>query len=213
MNDEKKLILVGSGAVGRFTLDICRALLRPVSGFLDDVNDAGVRINGVPVVGKTTLLADPAFLEAHAVVLSIGDQATRYQWYEGLKSRNVEMPSIIHPSTEISSFAKLGEGCIVNAYSQVHANTAIGPLCIIEDHSSVGIDNEIDSNVVLATSVTTNRNVSIGAHSFLGSGCTVIPDRTIGRHAFVGAAACVTQDVAATTVVAGVPAKPLKKRI
>lgn len=53
--------------------------------------------------------------------------------------------------------------------------------------------------------------VVIGADAWLGVGAIVLPDTTIGEGAVVGAGSVVTRDVPAWTVVAGVPAKPLRR--
>ncbi len=54
--------------------------------------------------------------------------------------------------------------------------------------------------------------VSIGHDVWIGHGATVTPGVSIGNGAVVGAGAVVTRDVAPYTIVAGVPARPLKSR-
>ncbi|MBT1156684.1 acetyltransferase [Aminobacter anthyllidis] len=54
--------------------------------------------------------------------------------------------------------------------------------------------------------------VTIGHDTWLGHGSTVLPGVTIGDGAAVGSGAVVTKDVAPYTIVAGVPAKPLRER-
>lgn len=53
--------------------------------------------------------------------------------------------------------------------------------------------------------------VHIGERAWLGANVTVLPGVTIGDGAVVAAGAVVTKDVPADTVVAGVPAKIIKK--
>lgn len=53
--------------------------------------------------------------------------------------------------------------------------------------------------------------VKIGNRVWIGAHATILPGVTIGEGAIVGAGAVVTKDVPAFTVVAGVPAKVIKK--
>jgi maltose O-acetyltransferase len=52
--------------------------------------------------------------------------------------------------------------------------------------------------------------IDIGDDAWLGGGAIVLPGVTIGEGAVVGAGSVVTRDVAAETVVAGNPARPLR---
>ena len=52
--------------------------------------------------------------------------------------------------------------------------------------------------------------VRIGARVWVGAGARILPGVTIGEGAIVAAGAVVTRDVAPRTIVAGVPARPLK---
>lgn len=54
--------------------------------------------------------------------------------------------------------------------------------------------------------------VTIGHDTWLGHGSTLLPGVTVGDGAAVGSGAVVTRDVAPYTIVAGVPAKPLRQR-
>jgi galactoside O-acetyltransferase len=54
--------------------------------------------------------------------------------------------------------------------------------------------------------------VTIGAEADIGVNAVILPGVTIGKGAIVGAGAVVTQDVAPFTIVAGVPAKFLRRR-
>ncbi|MBV8663009.1 MAG: acetyltransferase, partial [Hyphomicrobiales bacterium] len=54
--------------------------------------------------------------------------------------------------------------------------------------------------------------ITIGHDVWIGHGATVTPGVSIGNGAVIGAGAVVTRDVAPYTIVAGVPARPIKER-
>jgi acetyltransferase-like isoleucine patch superfamily enzyme len=54
--------------------------------------------------------------------------------------------------------------------------------------------------------------ITVGDHAWLATRCLVIGGVTIGRGAVVAAGAVVTRDVEELTVVAGIPARPIRKR-
>lgn len=53
--------------------------------------------------------------------------------------------------------------------------------------------------------------IEIGDDAWLGTGCIIFPDIRIGQGAVIGAGSVVTKNVPDFTIVAGVPAKPIKK--
>lgn len=55
------------------------------------------------------------------------------------------------------------------------------------------------------------RKVKIGSYSLIGSGARIMPGVTLGKNVIVGANAVVTKSVPDYSIVAGVPAKIIKK--
>lgn len=101
-------------------------------------------------------------------------------------------------------------------------NVFINSSCHFQDQGriSIGDDTLIGHQVVLATLNhdlhPTNRKsmipapITIGKNVWIGSNSTILPGVTIGDHAVIAAGSVVTKDVLPNTVVAGVPAKPIK---
>lgn len=57
-----------------------------------------------------------------------------------------------------------------------------------------------------------SRRATIGHDTWLGHNCIIKPEVTVGDGAVVASGAVVTRDVAPYTIVAGLPAKPIRRR-
>lgn len=104
----------------------------------------------------------------------------------------------------------VGDGVFINA------------CCHFQDHGGVTLGDgcQIGHNVVFATlnhgltpedrKTTYPAPIVLGKNVWVGSNATILPGVTIGDNAVVGAGAVVTKDVAANTVVGGIPARCIK---
>lgn len=102
-------------------------------------------------------------------------------------------------------------------------NVFINMGCKFQDQGGICIGDEvlIGHNVVLATlnhvKSPTDRSsmipapIHIGNRVWIGSNATILPGVTIGDGAIVAAGAVVSRDVPENTIVAGVPAKVVRK--
>ncbi len=84
-------------------------------------------------------------------------------------------------------------------------NVSIGPRCILLTSANPNY------SALKAYLTPKPAKIVIGDNAWLGAGCIIMPGVTIGKCAVVGAGAVVTHDVPDFCVVAGVPAKVIKK--
>ena len=109
---------------------------------------------------------------------------------------------------------KLGFG-YMNAGSQIRCmeKIEIGNQCAIGRNVMI---MDFDAHDITYEDGTHNRitaPVRIGEHVWIGAGATILKGVTIGDGAIVGAGAVVTRDVEAHSIVAGNPARAIKRNI
>ncbi len=106
---------------------------------------------------------------------------------------------------------------------KVGKNVFINACCKFQDQGGIKIGNGvlIGHNVTLATLNHDERPdfrqniypkpIKIGDNVWIGSNATILQGVTIGNGAIIGANAVVTKDVPENTIVAGIPAKIIRK--
>lgn len=126
-------------------------------------------------------------------------------------------------------FPSMGEGSRVETpltavrphKVNIGKNVVVMPGCLMMSAGGITIDDGamIAANVQLISNnhdlyerqVITCKPVHIGKNAWIGAGATILPGVTIGDNAVVGAASVVTKDVAPDTIVAGNPARLIKR--
>ncbi|MCM1331616.1 MAG: galactoside O-acetyltransferase [Bacteroides sp.] len=126
-------------------------------------------------------------------------------------------------------FPNLGENCrIETPFSGVRTanvkfgrNVIVMPGCLMMSAGGIMIDDDamIAANVQLISNnhdleqrnIITCKPVHIGRRAWIGAGVTILPGVTVGDNAVVGAGSVVTHDVEPNTVVAGNPARLIRR--
>ena len=113
------------------------------------------------------------------------------------------------PTINIGDNVSIGFGCTLSCINQIHigADVTIGDNVYIADAQHEYCDPLLG---VLEQPLIKGA-VTIGDRAWIGYGAFIAGDISIGEHAVVGANSVVTHSVPAYTVVAGVPAKPIKR--
>ena len=98
----------------------------------------------------------------------------------------------------------LNTNSTLNCFHQIE----IGKGCSISDNVCIA---DSDSHYINGEKVKSTAPIVIGDHVWIGKNVTILKGVTIGSGAVVGVGSVVTKDVPCNTVVAGVPAKPIKE--
>ena len=126
----------------------------------------------------------------------------------------IEPGAIIREQVEIGANAVIMMGAILNIGAVVGEGTMIDMGAVLGGRATVGKNCHVGAGAVLAgviepasaTPVIVEDNVLIGANAVVIEGCR------IGHDAVVAAGAVVVGDVAPNTVVAGCPARVIKRK-
>ncbi|MCQ2743334.1 MAG: CatB-related O-acetyltransferase [bacterium] len=123
-------------------------------------------------------------------------------------------------NTEFGDFSYCGINCVINF-------TKIGKFCSIARNVDIGGFNhdytvvstmpefrfeQLFNNNTRTSSRVKNEYCNIGNDVWIAAGVHILHNVTIGDGAVIGAGAVVTKDVEPYTIIAGLPAKPMKKR-
>jgi len=190
----KNLLIIGTGSFARIVHEY--ALLSKecgqewrVKGYLKSSEMPVQECFDLPVietVDNYSLSDDDVFICAEV------DGNVRHLAVEKIVAKGGKFVNIIHPQSNISRTAVIGEGNIIGAFTTLSMNTKIGNHVIIQDHVNVGHDSVIEDYVHLYT------------------GGTVYPKIKIASNAIVGAGSVVMRNVKTSTTVLGNPAALLK---
>jgi acetyltransferase-like isoleucine patch superfamily enzyme len=127
----------------------------------------------------------------------------------------------------------IGDNTKIGAFVEIQKNAFVGSNCKISSHTFICEGVTIEDNVFIGHSVTfindkqprattpdgslqteadwTVEPTLVKKGASVGSGCTILSNVTIGENAILGAGSVVTKDVPPGAIVAGNPAKILKK--
>jgi len=145
--------------------------------------------------------------------------------------------TVIYGGNKISSNFQTGHHVMIREFNEIGNNVSIGTNSVIEHHIKIANNVRIHSNAIipefsiLKTKVWIGPNVvltnsyhplcpkakeclkgpTIYKNAKIGANATILPDIKIGENSLIGAGSVVVKDVPPNVVVAGNPAKIIKK--
>lgn len=167
------------------------------------IGDNVVIKNNISMEGKV-IIGDNTVIYSGVVIGMDG-----YGYYDNINNQHLRVPHlggvIIGKNVEIGSNTCIAKGCLADTI--INDDVKIDNLCHIAHNVVIGRRSKIIAMTMLAGSSIIGEDVWVAP-------CSAIKNQvSVGDNSLVGMGAVVTKDVETNIVVAGVPAKPLRKNI
>lgn len=169
--------------------------------------------HGYKILGSFDDLFSRKSLQRQNFLLTMGDSKIRTELSKKIIDRGGFVPTLIHPTSIISRFAKISDvGVYISAFSFVQADSSVGDNTVVLSHVNISHTTHIGKGCFLAGGSIIGAYTNMEDDVFIGQGALSISGKvaTIGHGAYVGARSLLTKNVPPNTVVAGIPAKVIK---
>ncbi|MBF0625783.1 MAG: acyl-ACP--UDP-N-acetylglucosamine O-acyltransferase [Magnetococcales bacterium] len=173
--------------------------------------DAGVQVGPYAVIGPHVHLEEGVAVDAHAVIeghTAIGKHSRIHSFTSVGKP-----PQDIHYAGQATR-VEIGQSCQIREYVSIHRGTVegggltrVGDHCMIMAYSHVAHDCRVGDHVQMANGATLAGHVEIQDRAVIGGLTAIHQYARIGQHAFVGGASAVSMDVIPFASAAGNRAK------
>ncbi len=204
----KRLLVLGAGGHAKVVAEAAIACgFARVAFASDDPLAHGRRVLGHPIVGA---IADSvARGEFDAVVVAIGENATRLRLQDRFEAEGAPFARIVHPRAVVSPSASIGSGTVVFANVVVNAEARIGRACILNTACVIEHDCVLGDGVHISPGAALAGAAGAGQRAWVGLGACVRQGVRVGAGSIIGAGAVLLADSGDGETWAGVPARRL----
>lgn len=145
-------------------------------------------------------------------LVAIGDKGTeRVRIHDDLKSHGLQAATVMHRTSFVAPDAVIGEGTQILAQAAVCVETRLGKGCIINTAATIDHECCLGDGVHVAPGAHLAGCVEVGDYATIYTNATVIPRIKIGKGAIIAAGSVVIKDVPDAVLVAGNPARIIRK--
>lgn len=209
-----KAIIIGAGTYGEVYSEYLSETYEIIGFFDDNESIIGSSFNDINVLGTVADAKEYIVTnENTAVFIPLGNNNVRKRFFDEFEALGAILPSFIHPTTTIHESVKLGKGVYILPNSSIMPFSVIGDFTMISMGVNIAHHTKIGKGCFFSQGTNVGASITVDDLAYCGISSTLMTGvKKIGFNSLIGAGAVVIRDVEPNTVVAGVPAKLLKKK-
>tara|TARA_B100000963_G_C22581661_1_gene651125 strand:- start:99 stop:728 length:630 start_codon:yes stop_codon:yes gene_type:complete len=206
----KKIVIIGCGALSKETYHVVKKCNREFFGFLsfesDELSTFQYKDSVICNIEKFSFNTDYEYL------CIMGTPKIKHNVFTEIKDKHkVSFASLVHPNANIDGNVSIGEGTVITAGVSITDNVKIGENCYINLNSTIGHDTCIEESVVINPGCLISGKVEIGSCALIGTGACIKQDISIGSNTLIGMGSVQTKNAKANSVYFGNPSKFVKE--
>jgi len=206
------MIIIGAGAIAKWTYEICSRNQVSVQKFLDPIGGmAGRKLFNTPILKYTEEELRSIDPKSGLLAVCLNDLKLATAICTELETKGFLFRNNIHPDSTISSTVSMGKGNMISNGVMVGPDVQIGSFCVIHSGAIVEHNSILGDHIIIAPAATLNGHVEVGEYTQIYSGAIVKNSVKIGKNTIVGAGALVLKDVPDNVVAFGSPAEVVRK--
>ena len=204
----KQLLIFPYSGTGLEALD-CLGDRWDCVGFVsDDLTIIGQKMYGITVYSRDVIKK-----YSKASILAVNGSPSSFRKREeiinSLQISRERFATVIHPSSNISTSAKIGINVLIMAGAVITFNANIGNHVVVLPNTVIHHDSQIGDYTLIAGNATIAGNVIVGKNCYIGASSSIKNEIHVADYTLVGMGANVISSNYQPDVLVGNPAKPL----
>ncbi len=216
---KKRLLIVGGHGSGEIAMSVFEDVNQVtdewiIEGFLTDIKNPGEYLGKHKVIGTTAEVSEyvnKGYYIHYTLHLNAKNKHERVQKFRSLNIPLEANATAIHPRAFINPGTKVGYGVLALPFAASSFGPAIGNFVHIYTNGFVGHDSVISDFTTVAAHSVIGGRIMLHEGVHVGLNSSIREDVTIGQYSIIGMGAVVINNFEDFSVIAGNPAKQIKK--